>query len=289
MTFSQFIRERKYLSNVSPATVEWYTHAFKWLPSDSPTPDQLKDTVMRMREKGLRATGANSAIRAINAYLHWTANPNIKCSPACTHSRISYLKEEEKILPTFTIPQVKLLTRWTPDKSSFQEIRLHALVLTLFDTGCRMDEPLSSQIADFDFDNLLLTIMGKGRKQRIVPFSVELRRVLVRYMRFAGLDNPQRRDVLMFPTSDGGKQDRRNVLRDVKILCRRLGFEPPERTVHAMRHTFSVEYLRRGGSLFHLQKCLGHADLETTRRYVNLVVDDLSAMHPRVSLLSNFR
>jgi integrase/recombinase XerD len=46
-------------------------------------------------------------------------------------------------------------------------------------------------------------------------------------------------------------------------------------------------YLRRGGSVFHLQKVLGHSSLEVTRRYANLVIADLQAMHERVSLLSN--
>jgi len=68
-SFSQFIRERQYLQNVSPATFEWYKHSFKWLRTDNPSEHELKDAVMRMREKGLKATGCNSAIRAINAYL----------------------------------------------------------------------------------------------------------------------------------------------------------------------------------------------------------------------------
>jgi hypothetical protein len=54
--FQQFINERQYLHNVTPATVEWYTHAFKWLNTESPSQDELKDTVMRMRGKGLKAT-----------------------------------------------------------------------------------------------------------------------------------------------------------------------------------------------------------------------------------------
>jgi integrase/recombinase XerD len=68
--FSDFIRERQYLQNVSPATISWYSHAFKWLPSESPTQAELKDAVLRMRERGLKETGCNAAIRAINAYLH---------------------------------------------------------------------------------------------------------------------------------------------------------------------------------------------------------------------------
>jgi hypothetical protein len=67
----QFILEREYLSNVSPFTVSWHTHSLKWLPCESPTDDDLTQVVLRMREKGLRATGCNSAIRSINAYLHW--------------------------------------------------------------------------------------------------------------------------------------------------------------------------------------------------------------------------
>ena len=71
--FTEFTRERRYLHNVSPATVSWYTHAFKWLPSQTPTQDKLKNVAVRMRKKGLKETGCNAVIRAINAYLHWTS------------------------------------------------------------------------------------------------------------------------------------------------------------------------------------------------------------------------
>jgi len=81
--FSQFVRERQYLQNVSPATVEWYKHSFKWLRTENPSEQELKDAVIRMREKGLKATGCNSAIRAINAYLKWIGSPH----------RLRYLKK----------------------------------------------------------------------------------------------------------------------------------------------------------------------------------------------------
>jgi integrase/recombinase XerD len=83
---------------------------------------------------------------------------------------------------------------------------------------------------------------------------------------------------------------RRNVLRDVKLLCRnRLGFEPPARSIHALRHTFAVNYLRNGGSVFHLQKALGHTTLEMSRRYTNLMTEDLQVMQQKVSLLNRMR
>jgi integrase/recombinase XerD len=98
--FAAFVRERRYLKNVSPSTVSWYTHALEWLPSESPMQEQLKDAVMRMRAKGLKETGCNANIRAINAYLHWSSGPERKCGAGCTHHRIQQLKEPQNILPT---------------------------------------------------------------------------------------------------------------------------------------------------------------------------------------------
>jgi site-specific recombinase XerD len=268
--FSQFIRERQFLSNVSPATLEWYKHSFKWLPTETPSHDELKDAVLRMREKGLKATGCNSAIRAINAYLKWSGSL----------SKIPQLKEPQLILPTFTATQVSLLVKWKP--RTFCQRRLHLLVLILLDTGCRITEALTLRVADLDMGNLLVTLDGKGRKQRVVPFSFELRKALFRHIR----DFERKPDRLLLASRNETRLGRRVMLRDVKLLCKRLGFDPPARTLHAFRHTFAVNYIRRGGSVFHLQKCLGHSTLEMTRRYANLVTTDLQAVHERVSLLS---
>ena len=72
--FQQFIRERRILNNVTQSTVEWYENSFKWLPCESPSQQQLNDAVARMREKGLKPTGCNSAIRALNTYLRWSGS-----------------------------------------------------------------------------------------------------------------------------------------------------------------------------------------------------------------------
>jgi integrase/recombinase XerD len=129
---------------------------------------------------------------------------------------------------------------------------------------------------------MLVTLDGKGRKQRVVPFSLELRKVLFRYIS----DYQRKPESLLLATRNETMLGRRVMLRDVKRLCKRLGFDPPARTLHAFRHTFAVNYLRKGGSVFHLQKVLGHSTLEMTRRYANLVTADLQAVHQRISLLA---
>lgn len=280
--FDEFIRERQYLHNVSPATISWYTHAFKWLPSESPTQDELKDSVLRMREKGLKETGCNAAIRAINAYLHWNSGAERKCGAGCAHPRISQLKEPQNILPTLTEAQIRLLVSCKPRPKSFYARRVHLLALLLLDTGCRITEALTLRVCDVDMDNMLITLDGKGRKQRIVPFSFSLRKALHRFI----ADFNRKPDSRLFATREGMQVRRMTALRSIKLLCEQLGFAPPGRTLHAFRHTFAVNYLRRGGSVFHLQKVLGHSSLEMTRRYANLVTADLQAVHERVSLLS---
>lgn len=280
--FDDFVRDRKYLLNVSPHTVSWYTSAFKWLPSESPTQAELKDMVLRMRGAGLKETGSNAVIRAVNAYMHWSTGTERKCGAGCNHPRLQQLKEPQNVLPTFTDIQVRRIVTWKPKAKSFQKRRLHLLALLLFDIGCRISEALSLRVSDLDMDNMLVTLNGKGRKQRIVPFSFSLRKALQRFMS----DFKLRTDDLLFATRDGVQVRRMSALRSIKTLCRQLGFDPPARTLHSFRHTFAANYVRQGGSVFHLQKALGHSTLEMSRRYANLVVSDLQAIHERVSLLS---
>ncbi len=96
--------------------------------------------------------------------------------------------------------------------------RLHAIMLSLADTGCRIDELLCLKWTDVDFDNLLVTVTGKGNKQLKIPFSLELRKYLCQF-------KDEHR--LVFPTRQGKKLGRRDVLRDVKKLCKKLGVRPP--------------------------------------------------------------
>lgn len=265
--FEAFIRERQYLSNVSPRTIQWYKESFKWLGTPPTDERTLKAFVIKMREAGLKASSCNNRIRAVNAFLKWSGSP----------LKASRLKEEERVLPTFRHSDIQRFAAFKAKSST--QLRLQCLVLTLADTGCRIDEALSLRSSDIDFENLLLTLHGKGGKQRKVPFSFELRRFLWRLRQKWNYD-------LVFATKSGRKLGRRVVLRDTKLLCRKLGIKIPERTLHAVRHTFAVEYLRRGGSVFHLQKVLGHSSLEMTRKYVNLVTEDLQHVHQRVSLLA---
>jgi integrase len=117
----------------------------------------VKACVLRMREAGLKPSSVNCRLRAIAAYVKWAA----------LNVAVPRLREEKRELPTFSADALGRLLKWKPRTPA--QHRLSAAIALLFDSGCRIDECLSLQWSDIDFDNLLVTLHGKGRKDRKVP------------------------------------------------------------------------------------------------------------------------
>lgn len=135
-------------------------------------------------------------------------------------------------------------------------------------------------------DNLLLTILGKGNKERIVPFSAELRKNLFVY---CSLQSKTCRNVhYLFSSHSGSRYSYRNAVRDFKKLKMKLGL-PEALAFHQLRHSFATGYLRNGGDVVTLSRILGHSSLTVTMKYQHLLTEDLQRVHSRVSPLSRLR
>jgi len=178
---------------------------------------------------------------------------------------------------------LKTILRFRP--KTFAHWRVHTVACTLVDTGCRIDELLTSRASDFDFDNLLLLVTGKGRKQRKVPFSIELRKILFRFGQIKG--RAPIRSELMFPARDGGRWEHRNARRSYYCLLKTLGL--PQSGFHLLRHTFATQYLRNGGDVVRLSIILGHSEVGTTMKYLHLLTEDLQRPHQSLSILNRLR
>jgi len=264
--FELFMKERLYLNNVSPRTIEWHEQSLKWLGVENPTEDDCKVAVLKMREAGLKASSVNCRLRSINAYLKW----------AGIAIKVPKLKEPKLVLTVFSKADIQRFAVWKTTNA--YERRLQTLVLMLSDTGARITELLTLKWQDVDLDNLLVKLHGKGDKERIIPFSIEMRKRLYRLQQNSKYE-------LVFPTRDGRQWKRCNVYRDVKALCGKLGVKCNPRLLHSFRHSAATHYLKSGGSVALLQQVLGHESITTTMRYAHLATDDLSKVHERVSLL----
>jgi len=273
----QFIQERVYLKGVSPKTVIWYHNSFQAFDGALESKQTIMQRSGELRTRGVSAISVNTYLRCINAYLRW-----LHIEHGQDQLKIPRLKEEQKILNTFSQQHIDRLLGWKPRRTSEQ--RVHALVCLLLDTGLRIAEALALTREDVDFDNLVIRVrVAKGGKHRIVPMSFELRKRIWKYTTRS--KSPQQR--FLFESRNHTMLTVRNVQRDFKLLCRKLRIEGVRTSPHTLRHTFAISYLRAGGNLFYLSKILGHSSVKTTERYLqSLQIEDLQAVHNRFSLLA---
>jgi integrase/recombinase XerD len=278
--FEQFLKERMYISNASQNTLEFYRSSFKCYQkfvagANVPTKQDLNAFVTGMREQGIKPVTCNTYIRGINSFLTWLYENGYTSEQL----KIKQLKCEQRVMKTFTEAQLKRLISFKPVKST--DIRTHTLVLLALDTGCRITELLTLKRANIDFDNLLITVYGKGSKERVIPISLEARKMLYKFIKHGS--------EFVFATRDGHPLMYNNVLRDYKRLLKLAGVEKCDQSFHSLRRAFAKAYVRNGGNLFYLQQTLGHVDLKTTRGYVQVDTEALQEAHMRTSILSKLR
>jgi integrase/recombinase XerD len=111
----------------------------------------------------------------MNAFCRWLHDQG----EASTLVKLRPQRLEKRIVRTHDEAALRVVLAYRP--KTFDHWRIHALILVILDTGCRITELLTAAIKDFDFDNLLLTVYGKGRKERRVPMSIDLRKILFRW------------------------------------------------------------------------------------------------------------
>jgi len=283
----RFTKERQFLKGVSPATLGWYESSFKAFAPVLERPlkstAQIKAAVierivcLQTEGRGNKAVSINTYLRCLKAFLRWCHEEQIIKEPV----KLSWLKEEEKIISTLKPDDIARLVRYTGNCLS--ERRVQHLAVLILDTGLRASEALSLKRSDVDFENLILRVeLGKGRKTRLVPISQELRKRLWRYTSKLPGDS----SMYVFATQRGTKFTLRNFGHDLKLLGNKLHITGVRFSPHTLRHTFAVNYLRAGGNVFYLQRILGHTSLEMTNRYCqSLGIDDLKAVHNGLSLL----
>lgn len=273
--FDRFLQERTYLKGVSPETLRyyrWVRRAFS-LILQQPTKAGMLDCITKLLADGVSPTSVNTYLRGLKAYVRWLHEEgDLK-----DLFRVQFLKTEVKVLETLSVEHIKRLITHRPTGQN--ECRAHAVSLLILDTGLRIKETLGLTKSQVDFDNMLLKVKGKGNRIRMVPFSVECRKVLFKACNRLKFD-------LVFCTRNGTTVTQRNFLRDFKLLGNKLGIHGVRLSPHTLRHTFAVSFLRNGGDIYMLSRILGHSSVKTTEVYLkSLGVEALQEAQARTSLL----
>ncbi|MFP4391618.1 MAG: tyrosine recombinase XerC [Desulfohalobiaceae bacterium] len=159
-----------------------------------------------------------------------------------------------------------------------------ALAELLYGSGLRISEALALEVQDLDLAQGWVRVMGKGRKQRLVPLSQASVQRLQAYLQQRRSLDPQEQNRALFLGKRGKRLQRRQANRILEGLARIAGL-PQTVAPHALRHTFATHMLEAGADLRAIQELLGHSRLSTTQRYTHLNLRELFAAydqaHPR--------
>jgi len=270
--FTDFILSRQAML-CSPRTISWYTFTLgkvmDWLVENGVTaPEEIQARHVRaylseMAVRGMSDSYINNHARAIRTLLKFLHTEKYISEPV------------EFQMPTIAQKRLLVLSKEDVQKlvATCQEKRDKALILLMVDTGLRRAEVCALNWSDVNISSgLVRVVRGKGGKARSVVVGVTTRRALLAYRRRI---NPEAGDPL-FQTQQGGRLTG-NGLRSLLLrLSERSGVQV---SPHALRRTFATMSLRAGMNLLHLQGLLGHSTIEMTRRYVQMLDDDLLEAH----------
>ncbi len=252
-----------------------HAQGLDWQQADA---DALADAVYTPDEKPASQARALSAVKQLYGFLQLQ---NRRSDNPAQHLRPP--RQGRALPPLIGEAQIDALLA-APDTETVFGLRDKAVLETLYATGLRVSEAAQMQLQDLDLQRGVVTVIGKGNKQRIVPLGAEAVYWLERYLKTA------RSELLKHTPCDfvfvGQKRSgisRQLVWQMVKRYAAETGIL--ELSPHGLRHAFATHLVNHGADLRSVQMMLGHASLNTTQIYTHVANERLKQLvaqhHPR--------
>ena len=239
------------------------------------TQEQHLNGYMAARARG-KATSANRRLTVFKRYFRWalrerllSADPTLKLLTA---------KQPLRVPKTLSVGQVEALLN-APDLGNPLGLRDRTMLELMYASGLRVTELVTLKTFQVGLNEGVLRVMGKGSKERLVPFGEEARAWLLRYLneaRGAILGGQQTDD--LFVTQRGSGMTRVMFWVIVKKWAQVAGITVPL-SPHTLRHAFATHLLNHGADLRVVQLLLGHADISTTTIYTHVARERLKSLH----------
>lgn len=242
----------------------------------------IRNWIVSMVDQGLDARSINRKIACLRSYYKFLLKREyIEKDPT---QKIRILKTSKK-LPQFVHENdiAKLLDQFefTDD---FSGSRDRLILELLYGTGIRLSELISLKTADINFSNRTLKVLGKRNKERIIPFSVSLERVMEQYLAKKNSEALANEGGELLVTDNGEACYPMVIYRTVKKYLN-LFTTIEKRSPHVLRHTFATHLLNKGAELNAVKDLLGHTSLAATQVYTHNSLDKLKKVfdqaHPK--------
>jgi integrase/recombinase XerD len=169
-----------------------------------------------------------------------------------------------------------------PDRPILDRLRaarMTALLETLYASGLRVSELVSLKRSAARAGLDVLSIVGKGSKERIVPLTDAAKGAMSSYLAVLRAARRDHASPWLFPSSgESGHLTRQHFARDLKAVATAAGIRPDRVSPHVLRHAFASHLLQNGADLRSVQMMLGHADIATTQIYTHVLDERMKAM-----------
>jgi integrase/recombinase XerD len=228
------------------------------------------------RHTETRATTANRRLTVFKRYFRWAlrerriaADPTLKLQAA---------RQPLRVPKTLTEAQVEALLA-APDVGTPLGLRDRTMLELMYASGLRVSELVGLKVLALGMNEGVLRVVGKGSKERLVPFGEVARLWIGRYLAEARgtiLGGQQTQD--LFVTSRGAAMTRVMFWMIVKKHARTADITSPL-SPHTLRHAFATHLLNHGADLRAVQMLLGHADISTTTIYTHVARERLKSLH----------
>lgn len=254
----------------------------QWLAAQQPalalddTAELHLQAYFAARHTQTRATSANRRLTVLRRYFHWALRERrIMADPTL---RLQAARQPLRVPKTLSQAQVEALLN-APDLGNPLGLRDRTMLELMYASGLRVTELVTLKIFQIGLNEGVLRVVGKGSKERLVPFGDEARAWLERYLheaRGAILGGQQTDD--LFVTQRGSGMTRVMFWVIVKKWAAVAGITVPL-SPHTLRHAFATHLLNHGADLRVVQLLLGHADISTTTIYTHVARERLKSLH----------
>jgi integrase/recombinase XerC len=238
----------------------------------------LRAFLARLHRAGLKKSSAARKLASLRSFFRYLCREGVlETNPA---RPLLSPKVERRIPPHVDEEEIAALLDVPGDGAA--AVRARAVLELLYATGIRCGELVGLDVAEVDLDARMARVLGKGNKERVVPFGTRAQGALRAYLDVRSRLRP-RSDALFVNLRGGRLTDRyvRRILQDrVRQTATHRRISP-----HTLRHSFATHLLERGADLRVIQELLGHVSLSTTQRYTHVnarhILDIYKKTHPR--------
>jgi integrase/recombinase XerC len=245
------------------------------------TPLAVRAFLAELHRRRISASSAARKLSAVRAFIRYLRRESaIESDPAAL---VSAPKLPHRIPAHLTVGEMNRLLEM-PDASTPLGRRDRAILELFYASGLRLGELVGLAVEDVDLSQRMVRVLGKGRKQRLVPFNSTTASAIRVYLKDRASSPHRGLRAPLFLNYRGGRLSARSVDRLVRRYvaeCNaRFGISP-----HALRHSFATHLLANGADLRAIQELLGHARLSTTQRYTHVnaaqLIEVYKKSHPR--------